>query len=67
MPEMGGIEATDYIRKNFPADKQPVIIALTADVFTENRERCLQVGMNDVLTKPINQHQLSETLTRYCS
>eukprot|EP01117_Protostelium_nocturnum_P021067 TRINITY_DN9_c0_g1_i1.p1 TRINITY_DN9_c0_g1~~TRINITY_DN9_c0_g1_i1.p1 ORF type:complete len:1029 (+),score=368.94 TRINITY_DN9_c0_g1_i1:126-3212(+) len=64
MPIMGGVEATKYIRSNLPQEKQPKIFALTADVFTENREMCMEAGMNEILTKPINQKDLKEALTR---
>lgn len=41
MPEMSGLEATEEIRK-FPLHKQPIIIALTADAFEENKKKCLR-------------------------
>jgi CheY-like chemotaxis protein len=65
MPVMGGIEATQRIRKELPPERQPVIFALTANVFEENRENCLKSGMNEVLTKPINRYQLC-TSTEPC-
>jgi CheY-like chemotaxis protein len=63
MPEMGGIEATEIIRRN--SNNVP-IVALTADVYTENKEKCLLVGMNEVLTKPINEKKLQDILSIYC-
>ena len=59
---MDGIEATIRIRKDFPAHLQPVIIAVSANAFVEDRVRCLQAGMNDVLTKPINRNKMREVL-----
>jgi CheY-like chemotaxis protein len=47
-----GLEATEVIKRDMPKEKQPVIIALTADAFSENEQRCLAVGMQKVLTKP---------------
>ncbi len=53
MPEMGGVEATQIIRKELPVDRQPkAIIALTADSSELNRTAYLAAGMCDVLTKP---------------
>lgn len=64
MPEMGGVDATRLIRRDLPREFQPVIVALTADAFQENRERCLAAGMDDVLTKPIQRTQLADTIRR---
>ena len=44
MPEMTGIEATEQIRREISKDKQPVIIALTADAFPDTKRRCLLAG-----------------------
>jgi CheY-like chemotaxis protein/nitrogen-specific signal transduction histidine kinase len=51
LPEMDGLEATRYIRSNF--SKQPTIVAMTANAMIEDREECLQAGMDNYLTKPI--------------
>jgi len=56
MPEMNGIEATEYIRKKLNS-KIP-IIALTADVTTIDLEKCQAMGMNDYLAKPIDEELL---------
>jgi len=64
MPEMGGIECTEIIRKSLPASRQPTIIALTAHAFQEEKDKCLQAGMNDVLTKPVNRTLLEAALLR---
>ena len=63
MPVCGGIEATEEIRKEHP--EKPIIIALTADAFAENRKRCLESGMNDVITKPIKRTKLLESLNKF--
>jgi CheY-like chemotaxis protein len=47
------------------SDIQTPIIALTAGALHEEREKCLSAGMNDFLTKPIEQEKLLETLKRY--
>lgn len=62
MPEMGGEEATQAIRQNMPAEKQPRIVALTANAMQGDRERFLAVGMNDYLSKPINSDELVRAL-----
>ncbi|TWX59377.1 PAS domain-containing hybrid sensor histidine kinase/response regulator [Colwellia hornerae] len=60
MPEMDGYETTRCIREN----KQDVpIIAMTANAMKGDREKCLQAGMNDYLTKPIDPDILLEKLT----
>jgi CheY-like chemotaxis protein len=56
MPGMGGIEATQIIRKTLVA--QPVIVALTANAFSEDKKKCLEAGMNEIITKPINKNEL---------
>jgi CheY-like chemotaxis protein len=53
MPVMGGIEATKHIRQN-PAYVDVPLIALTAGVTQEEKERCLACGMNDFITKPVS-------------
>jgi CheY-like chemotaxis protein/HPt (histidine-containing phosphotransfer) domain-containing protein len=69
MPELDGYEATRYIRKFeqqriSPFDwKAPVhIIAMTAHAMEGDREKCLSVGMNDYLSKPVRQSQLKAAL-----
>ena len=71
MPEMDGLEATREIRKSesLPTGsdipKPPVyIIALTADAMQGDREKCLDAGMNDYLTKPIRPNELQAALQR---
>ena len=62
MPEMDGIEATRKIRAmDIP---QPVIYALTASAFLEDKERCLAAGMNGFLSKPIIVDDLKEAILR---
>ncbi|NCC51641.1 MAG: response regulator [Spartobacteria bacterium] len=62
MPRMDGLAATQAIRNQ--SIKQPYIIGLTADASTEARDHCLNAGMNDYLTKPINPEKLRDTLKR---
>lgn len=56
MPEMNGFEATVYIREVM--NSHIPIIALTADVTTVDFEKCLSVGMNDYISKPIDEKLL---------
>jgi CheY-like chemotaxis protein len=65
MPNMDGLEATTRILSQARHKKQPIIIALTANAFDDSREQCIQAGMRDVLTKPLDQRQLSHALSQY--
>jgi len=64
MPVMGGVEATEHIRRQSRFDTLPVI-ALTAGVTQQERENCLACGMNDFVTKPINPQELIAVLCRW--
>lgn len=58
MPILDGIEATRRIRMAESGDRKTPVIALTAHVTEDVRQRCLEAGMNDFLTKPIRREQL---------
>ncbi|TLV02579.1 hybrid sensor histidine kinase/response regulator [Dyadobacter luticola] len=62
MPEMDGLESTRMIRK-LPG-QQPYIIALTANAMAEDREICLQSGMDDYIAKPIRYEEIKSCLQR---
>jgi PAS domain S-box-containing protein len=69
MPEMDGYEVTTRIRQGgndsyIHLRAAPYIIALTANAMQGDRERCLALGMNDYLTKPLHLHQLETALQR---
>ncbi|MGE4194818.1 MAG: ATP-binding protein [Pseudodesulfovibrio sp.] len=66
MPEMSGIEATRAIRESDGRlyDRNIPIIALTAYAMKGDRERMLESGMNDYVSKPVDMHQLSEAIVR---
>ena len=67
MPVMDGYTATERIRQWESENEKPrrLIIALTADAFTEDRHHCLTVGMDDFLAKPLDQQALLLALTRW--
>ncbi|MBK8984960.1 MAG: response regulator [Chloroflexi bacterium] len=62
MPEMDGLEATQAIRRRLPADRQPRIVALTANTTAEEQAACLAAGMNDYLGKPLRLEALVTVL-----
>jgi CheY-like chemotaxis protein/HPt (histidine-containing phosphotransfer) domain-containing protein len=54
MPEMNGIQATQRLRADLPPERQPRIIALTANALGGEREEYLAAGLDDYLSKPVN-------------
>jgi PAS domain S-box-containing protein len=68
MPEMDGFEATAAIReKEKTSGNHLPIIAMTAHAMVGDKERCLEAGMDDYITKPIRIEELSDLLKRYSS
>jgi CheY-like chemotaxis protein len=66
MPEMDGYQATRTIRAmDTPKAKNIPIIAMTANAFKEDVDRCLEAGMNDHLAKPIDEKNVIEKIMRY--
>jgi CheY-like chemotaxis protein len=63
MPEMDGITATKVIRKMRP-DKGPKIIAITAYALECNREKCLEAGIDDYISKPVQLEDLQLVLMK---
>ncbi len=63
MPEMDGFEATHAIREQRDQHLLP-IIAMTAHILKEDERKCLAAGMNEYISKPINQEKLFTTLIR---
>ncbi len=71
MPVMDGIDATHAIRHAFDAAsadamprRRPLIVALTANAFNEDRQRCLDAGMDDYLSKPFERDEFDALLER---
>jgi two-component system, sensor histidine kinase and response regulator len=64
MPEMDGIEATRHIRADKQFGAMP-IIAMTANARAEDREECLQAGMNDFISKPVDPAQFFRILLKW--
>jgi PAS domain S-box-containing protein len=62
MPEMDGEQATIEIRKQFSPEKQPRIIAMTANAIVGDREHYLSIGMDDYITKPVRLEDLVRAL-----
>ena len=66
MPIMDGLEATRYIRAlDFKKAREIPIVAMTANVFKEDVDRCLEAGMNDHIGKPINLDEILAKLNHY--
>lgn len=65
MPEMDGLETTQKIYQQWNAHKRPYIIAMTANAMQGDREICLNAGMNDYISKPVQIDSLRQALSRY--
>jgi CheY-like chemotaxis protein len=67
MPEMDGLEASKFIRQHWPGEESPHIIAVTAHALEGDRQRCLDAGMNDYISKPMRMEELIAALCKYPS
>ncbi|MCA9957246.1 MAG: response regulator, partial [Anaerolineales bacterium] len=63
MPEMDGVETTRAITRLEMAER-PYIVAVTANALQGDRERCLQAGMIDYVSKPIHMPELSAAIKK---
>ena len=64
MPNMNGVEATRQIRA-LPGWQEVPIVAMTANAFSEDRLRCIEAGMNDHVSKPVEPKALFVTLLKW--
>ncbi len=67
MPMMDGLEATRELRRRLAPDRQPRIIAVTANAVVGDRELCLAAGMDDYVTKPLKLDGISAAIRRNCA
>jgi CheY-like chemotaxis protein/HPt (histidine-containing phosphotransfer) domain-containing protein len=65
MPEMDGLEAARRLCKRWPPDKRPRIIAMTGNALMGDREKCLDAGMDDYISKPVRISELQAALERW--
>ena len=65
MPEMDGIEATKLIRQLPGQNAKVIILALTANVFKDDIERCYDAGMNGFISKPIDKKHLLKSVAKF--
>ncbi|HEY9196702.1 MAG TPA: response regulator, partial [Mucilaginibacter sp.] len=66
MPEMDGFMATELIRQLTTHHRNVPIVALTADAMKEDKERCLESGMNDYISKPFRLEEIHAVIKKYC-
>ena len=62
MPVLDGLEATRRLRATLPPERQPVVVALTANAFAEDQARCREAGMDGFLSKPVRLDDLQEAI-----
>jgi CheY-like chemotaxis protein/HPt (histidine-containing phosphotransfer) domain-containing protein len=65
MPEMDGFEATAELRRREGTGRRTPVIAMTAGVMAEDRDRCVASGMDDFVPKPVDADLLSRTMDRW--
>ncbi|MNE59183.1 Aerobic respiration control sensor protein ArcB [compost metagenome] len=67
MPGMNGLEATRVIRQSLSPERQPVIIAVTANALKGDRELCLEAGMDEYISKPLRSEAVTNLVSKFFS
>jgi CheY-like chemotaxis protein/HPt (histidine-containing phosphotransfer) domain-containing protein len=65
MPELDGFETTRHLHRTFEPSQRPVIIAMTAFAMEGDKEKCIEAGMDDYISKPIIIEEIVNVITRY--
>ena len=65
MPVMDGLTACSVIKSNTSLKKQPIIIAMTANAMSGDKENYLKVGMDDYISKPVNLEELRKIISKW--
>ena len=65
MPEMDGLEAARQICQRWPLERRPFIVAMTGNALMGDREKCLEAGMDDYISKPVRVGELQAALERW--
>lgn len=65
MPMMDGYEASKRFRQHENGKSHTIVVALTANALPEDRQHCLDAGMDDYIAKPIHSHALEEMLKKH--
>ena len=65
MPGLDRLSATRRIRIEFPPEKQPAIIAMTANAMQGDREKCIDAGMDDYISKTFHMAELARIMSQY--
>ncbi|MDQ0874718.1 PAS domain S-box-containing protein [Paenibacillus sp. V4I3] len=65
MPVLNGLETTKQIKETIPQEKVPYIIAVTANALKGDREKCLEAGMDDYISKPIKSEVIFDRIEKH--
>ncbi len=65
MPEMDGLEATKYINQTWHNEDRPTIVAMTANVMHGDKEKCINAGMDDYISKPVLIEEVQKIIIKW--